>query len=547
MRGGYVGRGNCAHDRRASVAVAANIGRLAIRLSALVLSVISCEVEEKPLNAPVIQFETSFLSVAEGSDTVVTLTLSSVAWEDVTIDIGIVSGGVYGKDFQTTPEATNNAFELEIGKGGYKAEFTFSAIDNDLIEMGKATTFKIDNVSGSGVTIGSNASLFATIEDDEGPSFVNFKSKEDSVDENNASGIVVQMFLTRPAVGTGTFTISIEDKAYYGKDYITVPAAENGNLVFDVSENQKSLNFSVLPINNDYFTDNRKVSFSIVSATGVLRAGSNQYFSLTIKNDDPPAFANFFVGKATVNENDGDGISVEIPFTIPTELPAKLKILVFPDGKVVYGRDFTTEPAGFGGQITLELVKGQTSANFKIIPIDNLYSNYDRDIGFELNNSSEGIKVGGKNSFRLTIVDDEIAEGGFADQEGTISEGMTSGVPIRINFSKPLAQVTSFVIYEANNLYGKSFQTSPEMTGNTYTFCPCGGDWDCSCAPGTQTDYYLNLVVPKGATSAEFVVMPIDDAVQSNNRRVVFHLYATDESPTIITGSEYALTIEDND
>lgn len=503
---------------------------------------------DKGVSSSSIQFNNSSQSVTEGKETIIYLTLDKPAPNDGNITIEIVTNQVYSQHFTTDPASNAGSLILPIVKGQRIAQFKVFTVDNTSFDISKSITFMLGTRT-LGLQLGVTTTCMLTIEDDEGPSVASFQISSGLVDETNGEGVEVKILLSSAAKGQGRIELDfISALAIYGTHFTTSPAATNNTLAFDISQDQTSVVFRVFPINNTLYTDSLRVTFSITTVGGAVEKGNNTTYALTIVDDEKPLIINFANESGQIGENNTEGLIVEIPFSDPAPEPGTIRVSLASPGR--YGQDFITEPAGFGGIVILKVNKDQSSASFKVVPLDNSYSNYYKTVQFILSVIDGPLVAGSEINYTVTIIDNEIAEASFAETKGAINENNASGIQMQINFNKPLSQATQLYIrgpVEQNKVsYGVAYSTNPEM--NAQTYFDCGDDYYYDCNnPVFYTYYQVLLLGEKGATSLEFTIIPIDNAVKSGNRNISFSLFPGNESPLLVSVGEYTLTLVDND
>lgn len=504
--------------------------------------------EDKGIQSSTIQFVAGAQSVPEGKEATIYLELDKPASIDGYITVQIVTTEVYNQHFTTDPVSDAGTFTIPLVKGQKSAHFKVTTVDNASFDEGKFITFTL-GVRTYNLKLGLIATCSLRIEDDEGPSLASFETGSDFIDETNAAGIDVKIQLSKAATGKGRIELDIISLATYGTNFTTLPAATNNIIGFEISPGQTNVAFKVFPINNTHYTDTLIVSFSIGYVNGAVKKGANSFYSLIIVDDEEPAIVNFETSSGSVNENSPDGIMVNITFSKPAIESGTFVVNLFSDNSQ-YGRDFTTEPAGFGSKIAFEVIKDQTSASFRLLPIDNSYANYYRIVHLSLLSMDASVQVGNNIDYVFTIIDNEIVEASFAEGSASIAENNSSGILVKINFSKPLSQTTQFIVQGPDEygqvLYGSVYYTNPVMTGYTAYYCDVDNYYYCYY-PTPYTNHLLLLLGQKGDTSAAFTIIPLDNEGKGVNRDVSFNLLSLADSPLMLTDGEFTLTLVDND
>lgn len=485
----------------------------------------ACQEEELPLSE--IQFSLSKKNVTEGSEATINLSLSKATVRDGSIHVNIEGDATYGQHYTTEPAINNGSLEIAVAKGQTSAQFKVKTIDNTLFGNSKFISFTLTNPS-DGLHLGNLSNFVLTISDDDA-SLANFSEIAGTVPETEPSGIVIPISLSPPTKGTGSMTVTFNSAiATYGRDFITSPAAAGNSITLNIFPNEPGASFTVLPVHNYIATQNLQIAFSISSVSGVVQKGTSLTYSLTIINEDPEALVNFAVNSGSLNEDNAEGTVLEIPFSAQAPGEGSITISFIPVN-ASYGGHFTTIPAAVGNTITLNVAANQTSASFKVLPINNSYcSNPDRHIDWKISFANGSVKKGNNLDYMLALKDDEeISVVTFAESAGTVMENNPSGIVVHLNLSKPAKE--NALIY-----------VSPE-------------DWNDSkygTDPGLSCDYsscYIQLNVTIGSSGADFTVLPVNNAVKNVNYTVRFNMSAYNNSGCLTGADTYTLTIVDDD
>jgi len=190
--------------------------------------------------------------------------------------------------------------------------------------------------------------------------------------------------------------------------------------------------------------------------------------------------------------------------------------------------DYTTDPASDHGSIEIAVVKGQTSAQFKVMAIDNALFENGKFILFTLTDPAPGLRLGNLTRLMLTIDDDERPSvAGFAVDAGTVAEDDANGIVVEIPLSCPAAGTgTINVSYESddynNAVYGVDFTIVPAPTGNSVT-----------------------LPVARNANKASLKILPLYNAACAYHYTTLFISSVTG---VVEKGNplNYTVTIKDN-
>ncbi|NBP69889.1 MAG: hypothetical protein EBU52_14220, partial [Cytophagia bacterium] len=119
-----------------------------------------------------------------------------------------------------------------------------------------------------------------------------------------------------------------------------------------------------------------------------------------------PVSIQFTTANLTVSEAAGEQT---VNLTLASAAPADATIEInIENTNVTYGTDYTTNPNGSSGKVTVAITKGQTSAQFKFTPVNNnLLASEVKTVTFTVGVVTGPIENGTTASFIVTITDDE--------------------------------------------------------------------------------------------------------------------------------------------
>lgn len=260
---------------------------LPLRLAILLVFLITgCEEEtEKIIPPTTVQFETNELSVVENTDkSTVKILLSGPAKVSGELTVQLASSDA-GR-FTTEPAAINNVIKLPLITGQSTASFDLRPLNNALLDGDKTIGFTITSVT-EGFTLGNNKELSATLVDDETPAQVNFSLNTGAIHENSGEGSTVVINLSHNATANGVVHVSFEsDEAVYGTHFATEPAVTNGKISLPVIIGVSHVQFKVIPVNDELYNENRKITYSITDVEGGIAKGQNLLHVLKITDDE---------------------------------------------------------------------------------------------------------------------------------------------------------------------------------------------------------------------------------------------------------------------
>jgi hypothetical protein len=434
---------------------------LPVAIALSMLRVISSCVDDDKVQPAAVQFTSGLQNIAEGSEATITVTFSKPPLQDGSVRITVGGTAVHDKHFTTEPLLAAGLIDIPVAKGSESVSFKVFSIPNTVFEGDKNIIFELLKVNLSdGLQPGLVTVHALTILDDEGPSKANFEVNAGTLAEANADGIEIHIPLSAPAQGTGAVTVSFASaKAVYNTHFITQQEGTvSGNSIsLPVIEGATGLKFNVLPVDNDLFTDNQTISFTISSVSGVVEKGNTLNYVLTLLDDELPSVANFAVASGTVDENNADGIVVNLPFSSPVKGEGKV-IVRFTPGSAVYGTHFTTSPPVQGNnQMIFNPAHNAEGISFTVFPVDNSIFAGDLLVPFTLWQADGVLRKGNNLTYDLTIVEDEESPPfvNFLVNESVVDEDNAAGINVELSINPPpKANGAIAVTYTGSSDYG---------------------------------------------------------------------------------------------
>jgi len=449
------------------------------------------------------------------------------------LKIRVETNAMYGEHFETKPATqSDGSILVPVQNGASSAVINITSIDNDRFDGGKFVIFRLTD-SPTGLKAGDISTNTVVIGDDEGPSVANFEIVTWVVAETETDGLKVEIPFSAATKGEGSLTIELAPRrAKYGGNFFTIPEAVSNSIRLAVPNNSTSASITLFIVDDELFTGDYQIDFSITEVSGVIQKGTSAKLSLTVHDNERPSFAAFTSGAQTIREDDANGTTVEIGFSAPV-LGTGTVSIKFPqlDYGPAYGREFVTTPPAFNNIITLPVALHAVTASFKVLPIENSTCNY-QSIEFNIAGTSGPI-IGddGATGGVVIIEDDDSSTVTFSQAEASVAEN-ASGIEVQLNFPTPALQdATLFVTAPSylgdQDVYGKLYYTTPQA------------DWDFY-------DLYVPLEIKKGDTGANFIIIPIDNDEYNATRTLVFRPGFSSNGCFNING-EFALSIIDDD
>jgi hypothetical protein len=195
---------------------------------------------------------------------------------------------------------------------------------------------------------------------------------------------------------------------------------------------------------------------------------------------------------------------------------------------VAYATDYTTNPNGSSGKITVSITKGQTSSQFRFTPVNNNQINEGtRKVTFTLGNFDGPLEVGAQASLEVTITDDEGPTAvNFASANSSIAEGTSAGLDVSLPLTNNAAGAGQIVvnIASANATYGTHYTTQP-----------------------AAVDGKITIAVAFGDASKSFKVIPINNDDVNAARLINFTIETATGGVNKGTNLTHAFTITDDE
>lgn len=219
-----------------------------------------------------------------------------------------VVGGTYGQDYVLS--TGSDSFDIDIQKGSQLATFTFTPLNDQIVENAIDISFVITNVTG-GLALGTDKEFVLKLLDDDIPTIgtVSFSNTTFQVNENVTTDNVVSLAFNQPTTYGGTITIAASGNAVYGTDY-TVQGQTSGNFTITVPPLANTAQFIVNSVDDTVSDLNKNVTFTITGVTGGLQFQSPNATTFTfIDNEVVPIPINYvetfegFTGSSTYLTN----------------------------------------------------------------------------------------------------------------------------------------------------------------------------------------------------------------------------------------------------
>lgn len=338
-----------------------------IILLALAFLVAGCEDDNSAVDTGIaISFDNARSSLAEeGESTLIVLSLSEAAPEEVTATMTLSGNATLDTDYEISQDLNSDVISIIIPQGRTSATLTLTPIDDTALEGDESLTLVLKDNVDDNLVIGTNPEHTVTLidnDDDVEISFENDKSSLDEGDENQT----ITLNLSEAAPQDLTVLVALSGTAVLDKDY-TIARTSLSVATLTVPQGETSVDLSITPIDYDKsegLEGNETIILTLVDNYGDnLTLGTNYEHTVTLTDND--IGISFESAESSLNEDDAPKtISLNLTKAIPED--AAFFIGVY--GTAVRGDDYTIEP-----YLTFTLPKGQDNINLTITPInDNL-------------------------------------------------------------------------------------------------------------------------------------------------------------------------------
>lgn len=226
----------------------------------------------------VVAFASNTLALNEADESLeVTVSFDQPAKADGKVEVTFSGTATNPEHYIVLPELEDDILILEFEEGDEEVQFLLLPINDDEDTGNKSVTLVLSNPS-EGFELGNHKQLQVSIADDdeEGGSneiaIVNFSFDNESVLENNANGIEVNLLLSQASLlqEAVKVAVGIPSDLEYGVHFYTEPAMTDGIIPVYFEVGQVSQSFTFYPINNSILSDDVEFIFTISDwSTGI--------------------------------------------------------------------------------------------------------------------------------------------------------------------------------------------------------------------------------------------------------------------------------------
>jgi hypothetical protein len=232
----------------------------------------------------------------------------------------------------------------------------------------------------------------------------------------------------------------------------------------------------------------------------------------------------FTVG-AIITSEAGAEQTITLPFSDAIMANGTIEI-AFTSGDAKYGEDFVTIPGGSSGSLKLNVTKGQTAAQFKVVPVDNDIMNEVSTVKLTLSNPSASLTIGSQSEINISFTDNEgPTKVDFETDVTPLFENASEPSEINVLLTSPATGTgTTVVSFTSNGTYGTHFTTVPAAVNGKITLTSDIGD-----EMETITFQTIDNDNVNGNTEVEFTIESAEGGVELGDVNLTHTVTITDD------------------
>jgi hypothetical protein len=224
----------------------------------------------------------------------------------------------------------------------------------------------------------------------------------DTIVSEDTTSFVAEMHFSQPLTTEKQIVIATGGSAVINADLSTTPATSD-NIVITAPAGSTSASFTITVVEDAIDEVDEQALFTIQPTKGIA-VGVPSTFSVTIVDNDIPTIA--FVERYGSASEGADPFAVKLKLStaLASEQSVTIQTLKLP--WVVYGQDYTTDPATDGNMINLSIPAGAEETQFTISPLADRKRELPLEVvSFYLKESTDGIQITSPGYFVFAILD----------------------------------------------------------------------------------------------------------------------------------------------
>ena len=367
------------------------------------------------------------VSVAESSNATLTVTLSAMSSDEVTVDYATSDGtATAGSDY------TSASGTLTFSAGETSKTVSVTITDDTADEANETITFTLSNASNATI---SDASATVTITDnDNEPSL---SVADVSVAESSSATVTVSLSAASGRTVTVDYATS-DGTATAGSDYTSA----SGTLTFTPGQTSKTVSVTVTDDTAD--EANETITFTLSDASNATISDASATVTIT-DNDDAPMLS---VGDVSVAESSNATVTVSLSAASGRTVTVDYATS---DGTATAGSDYTSASG------TLTFTPGQTSKTVSVTVTDDSTDEANETFTFTLSSPSNAsisdasatVTITDNDPPPMMSVADATVKEGDRGVTLTVSLSLASGKTVTVDYATSNATAVAGSDYTA--------------------------------------------------------------------------------------------------
>jgi hypothetical protein len=224
------------------------------------------------LQAPVVGFDSVYVSVIEGDTTItIPLHISKAFAENTTLTVNVAGTASYSSDYETSPSVAGGVLSINLLEGETGATISMDIHDDIVDELTEWVSMTI--ASGAGYQI-DNAQFDLTLIDNDVPT-IGFEVSHVEVAEGES--VEVKLVLSTPVISDQEVTINVTNgfKAIYELDYTSSPSVVENQITVPITAGEESVAFTIHALEDKPREKDETISLEISAGEGLEPVQSN--------------------------------------------------------------------------------------------------------------------------------------------------------------------------------------------------------------------------------------------------------------------------------
>ena len=469
--------------------------------------------------APTVQLSASGSSVAEnGSDIILTATLSTSTYQDVVVSLSGSGSATSGSDysFQT----------ITISAGNTTGTSSFVPIEDSLYEgVTETAVVAIGTVSGGGATENGTQSVSIAITESDSAPTVTLASSASSVSEGG-SALTLTATLSVATTSAVTVAINTSGSAVEGTDYSTI-----SDITIAAGSTSGTASFTVTDDSVYEGSEAATVSIGTVTGSSASAAGSGTSVSITLSDNETAPTVNLSSSSSNVLE---DGSAITVTATLSNVADEAVTVPINTSGTATEGTDYAAI-----SDITISA--GATTGSTTITPTDDNVSEGAETVIVSLGTlSGADATAGSTTSLTLSLIDDDVPNITLTSSASSIAEN--SGSPLTLTATASMTAIEDIVV---------TIGTAGTATsGSDYTALPSTLTISAGATTATTSFTPTNDSIYDG-TSSETAIISVSNvsggnALENGEQSVTLTIIDDETAPTVTMAASSSTVAEDS-